>query len=100
MDQIKAIKARVKGAVNFVSKFEDQIVELARRTDVPVFAGCQNPLMRPLVTAEYVMGNDGLAGAELPAPTTARRTSHAVDFIVDTLEAAAEPVTMLVIVRP
>ncbi|MFT3831581.1 MAG: UDP-2,3-diacylglucosamine diphosphatase [Opitutaceae bacterium] len=27
----KAIKARVKGAVNFVSKFEDQIVELARR---------------------------------------------------------------------
>ncbi len=71
-----------------------KIVELARRTDVPVFAGCQNPLMRPLVTAEYVMGNDGLAGAELPAPTTARRTSHAVDFIVDTLEAAAEPVTI------
>ncbi len=27
----KAIKARVKTAVNFVSKFEDQIVELARR---------------------------------------------------------------------
>ncbi len=29
----KAIKARVKGAVNFVSKFEDQIVDLARRHD-------------------------------------------------------------------
>ncbi len=29
----KAIKARVKTAVNFVSKFEDQIVELARRHD-------------------------------------------------------------------
>lgn len=71
-----------------------KIVELAGRTDIPVFAGCQNPLMRPLVTAEYVMGNDGLAGAELPAPTLAAQPRHAVDFIVDTLSASTVPISV------
>lgn len=71
-----------------------KIVELAGRTDIPVFAGCQNPLMRPLVTAEYVMGNDGLAGAELPAPTLAAQSRHAVDFIVDTLSASTVPISV------
>ena len=71
-----------------------KIVELAGRTDIPVFAGCQNPLMRPLVTAEYVMGNDGLAGAELPAPTLKAQSRHAVDFIVDTLSASTVPISV------
>ncbi len=71
-----------------------KVLELAGRTDVPVFAGCQNPLMRPLVTAEYVMGNDGLAGAELPPPRTAPAATHAVQFLVETLRQAERPVTI------
>lgn len=71
-----------------------KVVELAERTDVPVFAGCQNPLMRPLVTAEYVMGSDGLAGADLPLPSVAASSKHAVDFIVDMLDGAAAPITI------
>lgn len=71
-----------------------KIVELAGRGDVPVFAGCRSPLMRPLVTAEYVMGNDGLAGADLPPPTVPLQQRHAVDFIVDTLSGAGGPVAV------
>jgi len=71
-----------------------KMVELAGRTDIPVHAGCQNPIMRPLVTAEYVMGNDGLAGADLPAPRTPAAKRHAVDFLIDSLMAAGEPVTV------
>jgi len=71
-----------------------KIVELADRRDVPVFSGCRSPLMRPLVTAEYVMGNDGLAGADLPVPTTQAQSRHAVDFIVDTLSGAGGPVAV------
>ncbi len=72
-----------------------KIVELARRTDIPVYAGCQNPIMRPLVTAEYVMGNDGLAGADLPPPRTSASSTHAVSFLVETLNAADRPVTVV-----
>jgi len=71
-----------------------KVVELAGRLDIPVFAGCQHPLMRPLVTAEYVMGNDGLAGADLPAPSRSVDRRHAVDFIVETLGGAGDPVAV------
>ena len=67
-----------------------RIVELSGRTDVPVFAGCPRPMMRPLVTAEHVHGRTGLDGADLPEPTIALQAKHGVDFIVDTL-LSAEP---------
>ena len=62
-----------------------KILELAGRADLPVFAGCEAPLRRRLVTAEHVHGKTGLDGIELPVPATAARDRHAVDFIVETL---------------
>ena len=54
-----------------------QVCALAGRTDVPVHAGCDAPLRRPLVTAEHVHGKSGLDGADLPEPrSTARRGSR------------------------
>ncbi|OUD10724.1 nucleoside hydrolase [Marivivens niveibacter] len=61
------------------------ICELAGRTDVKVFAGCEAPLSRPLVTAEHVHGKTGLDGPQLPDPTMPLQEQHAVDFIIDTL---------------
>lgn len=63
------------------------LVELAGRTDVPVFAGCPRPIQGPLVTAEHVHGPTGLDGAGLPEPTVALQAQHGVDFIVETLRA-------------
>ena len=62
-----------------------KIVELSGRTGVPVYAGCDRPLRRPLVTAEYVHGDTGLDGPQLPEPRLALRPGHGVDFLVDTL---------------
>jgi purine nucleosidase len=67
-----------------------RIVELAGRVDVPVYAGCPRPMMRPLVTAEHVHGRTGLDGADLPEPAILLQAKHGVDFIVETL-VAAEP---------
>ena len=67
-----------------------RIVELSGRTDVPVYAGCERPMTRKLVTAEYFHGPTGLDGFRLPPPTMPLQAKHGVDFIVDTL-AAAEP---------
>jgi purine nucleosidase len=64
-----------------------KILELAGRRDVPVYAGAAAPLVRPQVTAEYVHGSTGLNGPDLPEPTLAPQSGHAVDFIVETLRA-------------
>ena len=61
------------------------VCELAGRPDIRVFAGCDRPLARPLVTAEHVHGRTGLDGPELPEPRMALEEAHAVDFIVETL---------------
>ena len=61
------------------------ICELARRTDIPVFAGCDAPLARKLVTAEHVHGKTGLDGIALPDPTMKLQATHAVDFIIEAL---------------
>ena len=64
------------------------VCELAGRTDIPVFAGCDAPLKRKLVTAEHVHGKTGLDGPQLPDPTMPLQDMHGVDFIIDTLRAA------------
>ncbi|WP_386167519.1 nucleoside hydrolase [Sulfitobacter pontiacus] len=61
------------------------VCELAGKRDVKVFAGCDRPLGRALVTAEHVHGKTGLDGPDLPEPTMPMAEGHAVDFIIDTL---------------
>ena len=61
------------------------VCELAKRPDIRVFAGCDAPLSRPLVTAEHVHGKTGLDGPDLPDPTMPLQDQHAVDFIIETL---------------
>ncbi len=61
------------------------ICELAGRPDMRVFAGCDRPLLRPLVTAEHVHGKTGLDGPTMVAPTMPLEAQHGVDFIIETL---------------
>jgi purine nucleosidase len=65
------------------------VCELAGRPDVKVFAGCDAPMARPLVTAEHVHGKTGLDGTSLPDPGMPIQQAHAVDFLVETLRAEA-----------
>lgn len=60
-----------------------KMVELAGRPEVPVYAGCDRPMVRPLITAEYVHGKTGLDGADLPDPVTPLASGHAVDRIIE-----------------
>jgi purine nucleosidase len=57
---------------------------------VPVYAGCDRPLVRELVTAEYVHGKTGLDGPTLPEPKLAPRVQHGVDFIIEALRGNPE----------
>ena len=77
-----------------------QIVELAGRDDVPVFAGCDRPLARPLVTAEHVHGKTGLDGIALPVPTLPLQAQHGVEFIIETLRREVSGTVTLVPIGP
>ncbi|QPZ91468.1 nucleoside hydrolase [Thioclava electrotropha] len=73
--------------LQLTSKNARVVCELAGRTDVQVYAGCDSPLARDLVTAEYVHGKTGLDGIELPEPKMPLQDQHAVDFLIETLRA-------------
>ena len=65
-----------------------KVCELAGHTDVAVYSGCAQPMVRVLNTAENVHGQSGLdlpGGSVLPEPSMTLRSEHAVDYIVDTL---------------
>ncbi|MEC9197326.1 MAG: nucleoside hydrolase [Pseudomonadota bacterium] len=64
------------------------VCELANRADVPVYAGCEAPMGRTLVTAEHVHGKTGLDGPDLPDPVMPLQAEHGVDFIIETLRNA------------
>ena len=76
------------------------VCELARKTHVPVFAGCDRPMTRKLVTAEHVHGKTGLDGPQLADPTMPLQDRHGVDFIIETLRREPSGSVTLVPVGP
>ena len=76
------------------------LCELAGKPEVKVFAGYAVPLERPLVTAEYVHGREGIDGADIFEPTMPLQEQHAVDFIVETLMASEDDSITLVPTAP
>lgn len=67
------------------------VAQLAR-IDVPVYAGCDRPLVEPLKVAPEIHGESGLGGVELPELTREASQTHAVDFLVSEIM-SAEPGT-------
>ncbi|HAX82366.1 MAG TPA: nucleoside hydrolase [Actinobacteria bacterium] len=78
---ITAVAGNVPLSLTTVNSLK--MVELAGRPEVPVYAGCDRPMVRPLITAEYVHGKTGLDGADLPDPVTSLAPGHAVDRIIE-----------------
>jgi purine nucleosidase len=81
--------------LDYAEKNARKILELAGRSDIPVFAGCPRPMHRPLVTAAHVHGPTGLDGPDLPEPKVPLQAQHGVDWLVETLM-AAEPGTITI----
>ena len=64
-------------------------------TGVPVAAGAAGPIARALETAEWIHGENGLGGPELPEPAMPLDPRTATELMADTLLAAAEPVAIV-----
>lgn len=79
-----------------VSQNTRQICALLDRTQIPVYEGCAKPLQSPRHMAEDAHGVTGMGRCVLPAPQKKAETLHAVDFYIQTLEAAQEKVTIAI----
>jgi purine nucleosidase len=54
---------------------------------VPVYAGAEKPLLRRYENATWFHGRDGLGEHNYPAPRQSAEGTHAVDAIIDTIDA-------------
>jgi len=77
-----------------------KVIALGGRKDIPVYAGCERPFKRRLVTAEHVHGETGLDGPKLPDPDFPLQAQHGVDFIIDTLLREPEGTVTLATLGP
>ena len=55
-------------------------------SNVPVFAGAEQPLRRPHLDASWFHGRDGLGDHDYPPPRRAPEKQSATDAIIDTIE--------------
>ena len=74
--------------------------DIAGLTDLPVYAGCERPMVLEPITAEYIHGNTGIDGVDVFEPDTPLQQGHAVDFIIETLLAADKEAVTLVPTGP
>ena len=83
-------------ALELTQRNARMMCDIAGLTDLPVYAGCDRPMVLKPITAEYIHGNTGIDGVDVFEPDTPLQQDHAVDFIIDTLLAAdADSVTLV-----
>ncbi len=64
--------------------------------DVPVYAGCGQPMIREKITAGDIHGKTGLDGPVFEPLTRSLEPEHAVHYIIRTLMESEDPITMVV----
>ena len=69
-------------------------VERCERT-VPVHAGIARPLLRPLQTAQFCHGEDGMGDIGLPLTGRRPADGHAVDVLIDTIHRFKGTITLV-----
>jgi purine nucleosidase len=88
----------VCGNVRFEQQVENALytVEMAGRSgEVPVYAGCERPLVSEWVGAEYVHGQDGMGDSSFPRATQRPEPEHAVDELVRRVDESPGELTIL-----
>jgi len=72
-----------------------KVVSVAGRCDVPVAAGAERPLVQPLLTAEFVHGENGLANLQLPGPACRADARFGPDLIIELVHQHPGEITLV-----
>ncbi|MBN7773370.1 nucleoside hydrolase [Clostridium aminobutyricum] len=83
--------------LRYTSKNARRVLDYADVTDIDVYAGCPKPMMKEQYrqTGIAIHGEDGLGGPHIPDSITPIKEKHAVNFIIDTLRASDEKITLI-----
>ncbi len=95
--QLEAITI-VCGNVRFEQEVENALytVEMTGRSgEVPVYAGCADPLSAEWVGAEYVHGQDGMGDSGFPQARQRPEPEHAVDELLRRIDESPGELTIL-----
>jgi purine nucleosidase len=69
-------------------------VELCQQS-IPVYRGMPAPLIRPLETAQFVHGQDGMGDVGLPLTGRSPASAHAVAVLIETIHQFAGAITLV-----
>lgn len=72
-----------------------RLASLADRCDIPVAAGAHRPLAQKLITAEFVHGQNGMGGIELPASRCQADSRFAPDLIIEMVHQNPGQITLI-----
>ncbi len=63
--------------------------------NIPVYMGIDKPMLRPLETAQFCHGEDGMGDIGLPLTGRKPAEGHAVDVLIDTIHKFAGQITLV-----
>jgi purine nucleosidase len=81
-----------QGIVNALS-----VLELAKASHVPVYKGCELPLVQPSLLAPETHGEQGIGYAKLSAPQTKPQVQKGSDFLIQKIMSSPKEITLVCI---
>ncbi len=73
------------------------ILELANASHVPVYRGCELPLVQPSLLAPETHGGNGLGYAKLSAPQSRPQVKHGSDYLIESIMSSPNEITLVAI---
>ncbi|MCQ2915042.1 MAG: nucleoside hydrolase [Alphaproteobacteria bacterium] len=77
-----------------------KICQFAWHSGIPVYKGCDKPLKRSTIHAEWIHGEDGLSGLDFGHVDEYVESMHAVDYLINTFMSSPEHSISLVSLGP
>lgn len=73
------------------------VLELAKASHIPVYKGCDVPLMKESLLSPETHGNQGLGYAQLPESQIKPKSAHGSDYLIEQIMSRPGEVTLLAI---
>jgi len=73
------------------------VLELAQASHVPVFKGCDLPLVKEPLLSPETHGDQGLGYAQLPEAATRSKSQHGSDYLIEQIMARPGEITLVCI---
>ena len=81
-----------QGTINALS-----VLELAKASHIPVYQGCDLPLVQPSLLAPETHGEQGIGYAKLPAPLSQSKVQKGSDYLIEKIMSSPGEITLVAI---